>query len=200
MKSRDHQTIKILRHDVEHRSVINLLKILEDSECPEYMLQSILEWTYNAKVDGFDFNPKATTRKASIVWMYQALEKSHQLLPHVVSTKLEDHDDVSHIVCFDFTVALLSLLQNEVLMSPENLVINPDNPTSMFRYTDNKVGEGTHCPTLPRPVWWADHMQRSTLGADHSLSWWHSKWQQGSHRTLSRIVHNVVVYWGSTTR
>jgi hypothetical protein len=73
--------------------------------------------------------------------MYQALEKSHQLLPHMVSTKLEDHDDVSHIVCFDFTVALLSLLQNDVLISPENLVINPDNPTSMFRPTDNKVGE-----------------------------------------------------------
>jgi hypothetical protein len=26
-------------------------------------------------------------------------------------------------------------------MTPENLVINPDNPSSMFRPTDNKVGE-----------------------------------------------------------
>ncbi|KAI2513145.1 hypothetical protein MHU86_1183 [Fragilaria crotonensis] len=133
--------MKILQHDVEHRSIVNLLKILEDSQCPDYMLQSILEWAYNAKVDGFDFNPKATTRKANIAWMYQALEKSHQLLLQVVSTVLEDHDDVANTVCFDFTVALLSLLQNDALMSPENLVINPDNPTSMFRPADNKVGE-----------------------------------------------------------
>jgi hypothetical protein len=141
MKARDHQTMKILQHDVEHRSIVNLLKILEDSQCPDYMLQSILEWAYNAKVDGFDFNPKATTRKANIAWMYQALEKSHQLLPQVVSTVLEDHDDVANIVCFDFTIALLSLLQNDALMSSENLVINPDDPTSMFRPADNKVGE-----------------------------------------------------------
>jgi hypothetical protein len=105
------------------------------------MLQSILEWAYNAKVNGFDFNPKAQTRKANIAWMYQALEKSHQLLPHVMSTELKDHNDVAHVVRFDFTVALLSLLQNDVLMTPENLVINPNNPTSMFRPTDNTVGE-----------------------------------------------------------
>ena len=73
--------------------------------------------------------------------MYQALEKSHQLLPQVVSTPLEDHDDVANIVCFDFTIALLSLLQNDTLMSSENLVINPNDPTSMFRPADGKVGE-----------------------------------------------------------
>ena len=44
MKSRDHYTIKILRHNIEHYSIINLLKILEDSQCPDYMLQSIFEW------------------------------------------------------------------------------------------------------------------------------------------------------------
>ena len=107
------------------------------------MLQSILEWAYNSKMDGFDFNPKATTRKANIAWMYQALEKSHQLLPQVVSTPLEDHDDVANIVCFDFTIALLSLLQNDTLMSSENLVINPNDPTSMFRPADGKVGRHT---------------------------------------------------------
>jgi hypothetical protein len=103
MKSMDYYTIKILRHDVEYCSIINLLKILEDSQCPDYMLQSIFEWTYNAKLNGFDSSPKAATRrKANFAWMYQALE--NQLLPHVVSTELEDHNDVAHVVCFDFTV------------------------------------------------------------------------------------------------
>jgi hypothetical protein len=68
-------TIKILLHDIEHRSITNIFKNLEDSQYPHYMLQSILEWAYNAKVNGFDFNPKAATRKANIAWMYQALEK-----------------------------------------------------------------------------------------------------------------------------
>ena len=99
MKASDRQSILNLQHDVEHRNIVELLKILEDAQCPDYMLQSILEWAYNAKVDGFDFNPKATTRKVNIAGMYQALEKSHQLLPLVVSTVLEDHDNVANIVC-----------------------------------------------------------------------------------------------------
>jgi hypothetical protein len=78
---------------------------------------------------------------SALAWMYQALKRSHQLLPHVVSTELEDHDDVAHVVCIDFTNALLSLLQNDVLMTPENLVINPNNPATMFRPIHTKVGE-----------------------------------------------------------
>ena len=111
-----------------------------------------LFWAYNAKVDRFDYNLNATsTRKANITWMYQALEKSHQPLPQVVSIAHEDHKDVAHIMCFDFTVGLLSLLQYDALMSSENLVIDPDNPTLMFRVQTHQQqsGRGTHCPTLP---------------------------------------------------
>ena len=76
--------IMVLHHDVEHRNIVNLLKLFEDAQCPDYMLQKVLEWAYNAKLEGFDFNPRATTRKANIQWMYKALEHSHQVLPKVL--------------------------------------------------------------------------------------------------------------------
>jgi hypothetical protein len=51
---------------VEHQSIVNLLKILEDAQCPDCMLQKVLQWVYNAaKLKGFDFDPKATARKAN---------------------------------------------------------------------------------------------------------------------------------------
>ena len=78
MKASDRQIILNLQHDVEHRNIVELLKILEDAQCPNYMLQKVLQWAYIAKLDGFNFNPKATTRKANIGWMYQCLEQSHQ--------------------------------------------------------------------------------------------------------------------------
>jgi hypothetical protein len=78
MKASDHQSILNLQHDVEHRNIVELLKILEDDQCPNYMLQKVLQWAYIAKLDGFNFNLKATTRKANIGWMYQCLEQSHQ--------------------------------------------------------------------------------------------------------------------------
>jgi hypothetical protein len=141
LKARDRHAITVLQRDIEHRNIVNLMKILEDGQCPDYMLQLILQWAYNAQFMGFDFNPKATSRKANIQWMYQALEQSHQRLPQVISINLEDHDAVQDIVCFDFVPALLSLLQDDNLMLPENLVVNLDDPTSMYMPSDNKFGE-----------------------------------------------------------
>ena len=141
MKASDRQSILNLQHDVEHRNIVELLKILEDAQCPDYMLQKILQWAYIAKLDGFDFNPKATTRKANIGWMYRCLEQAHQRLPHVISTTLEDQEAAQDIVCFDFGVSLLSMLQDDELMLPQNLVINRDDPTSMYHPKDGKLGE-----------------------------------------------------------
>ncbi len=45
------------------------------------------------------------------------------------------------IVCFDFGVSLLSMLQDDELMLPQNLVINWDDPTSMFCPMDGKLGK-----------------------------------------------------------
>ncbi|KAI2491812.1 hypothetical protein MHU86_22751 [Fragilaria crotonensis] len=141
LQAGDRHAIMVLHHDIEHRNIVNLLKLLEDAQCPDYMLQKVLQWAYNAKLEGFDFNPKATTRKANIQWMYKALEHSHRGLPKVLTANLEDHDKAQDIICFDFVPALLSMLQDESLMVMENLVINKEYPMSMYIPTDSKVGE-----------------------------------------------------------
>ena len=105
------------------------------------MLQKVLQWAYIKKLDGFDFNPKATTRKANIDWMYQCLEQLHQQLPQVILTTLKDQEKAQDIVCFDFGVSLLWLLQDDELMLPQNLVINWDDPTSMYLPMDGKLGK-----------------------------------------------------------
>jgi hypothetical protein len=137
----ERHAIMVLHHDVEHRNIVNLLKLLEDAQCPDYMLQKVLKWAYNAKSEGFDFNPRATTRKANIQWMYKALKHSHRGLPKVLQVDLEDHEMAQDIICFDFVPALLSLLQDESLMVTENLVLNKDYPMSMYIPSDGKVGE-----------------------------------------------------------
>jgi hypothetical protein len=91
IQANQRHAIMVLHHDVEHRNIVNLLKIFEDAPCPDNMLQSILQWASNAKLEGFDFNPKATTRKANIKWMYKALKHSHGRLSKVLSVNLEHH-------------------------------------------------------------------------------------------------------------
>ena len=122
MKATDRQSILNLQHDAKHRNIVELLKILDDAQCPDYMLQKVVQWAYIAKLDGFDFNPKPTTRKSNIGWMYQCLEQSHQRLPQV--TTLKDQEAVQGIVCFDFGISLLSMLHDNELVSPQNLVIH----------------------------------------------------------------------------
>ena len=90
---------------------------------------------------GFDFNPTAVTRKANVQWMYQALHNSHQRLPQVMLVNLEDHNNIQEVICFDFVTSLLLLLQDNNLMQPENLVVDLDNPTSMYMPSDNKHSE-----------------------------------------------------------
>ena len=141
IQARERHAVMVLRHDIEHRNIVNLLKILEDAQCPDYLLQKIIQWAYNAKLEGFDFNPTATTRKANIQWMYNALEHSHRALPQVLRVNLEHHDKLQDVICFDFVPALLSLLQDESLMVTENLVINKDYPMSMYFPSDSKLGE-----------------------------------------------------------
>ena len=141
IKARDRASLFAMQQDVEHRCIVDILKILEDAQCPDYMLQSVLEWAYNAQSMGFDFIPRAVTRPANVKWMYKALHNSHQRLPFKMAVNLEDHDKPQDIVCFDFTVCLLSLLQDDNLMQSDNLVVNLDDPTSMYMPSDNKYGE-----------------------------------------------------------
>ena len=41
--ARDRTALAAMQQDVEHRCIVDILKILEDAQCPDYMLQSILE-------------------------------------------------------------------------------------------------------------------------------------------------------------
>ena len=68
-----------------------------------------------------------------------ALQHSHQHLPQTISSNQEDHDTIQDKVCFDFAPALLLLLlKDNNHMLPDNLVINVDDPTSMYIPSDNK--------------------------------------------------------------
>jgi hypothetical protein len=87
------------------------------------------------------FNPTAVTRKANVRWMYQAWHNLHQRLPQVMLVNPEDHNNIQDVICFDFAKSLWLLLQDNNLMQLENLVVNLDNPTSMYMPSDNKYGE-----------------------------------------------------------
>ncbi len=49
IKAQNRDALMLLQCDCEHTCIVELLKLLEDAQCPHYMLQNVLEWAYNAK-------------------------------------------------------------------------------------------------------------------------------------------------------
>jgi hypothetical protein len=118
--------------------------LLDDMECPDYAFQRIMDWARNCFKAGFDFSPKSKTRLGNLKWMYDSLHNSEQMMPNVVSIQLPDPlPDVKSmdVICYDFVPQLLSILQNEEMMSANNLVLDPNNPLSMYKPQDNQLGE-----------------------------------------------------------
>lgn len=140
-RAQQNATIQTLQHDVEHKCMVELMSLLESLQCPDYALEKILHWANNAQQQQFSFKPRAYTREANIQWMYKLLRNSHQHLPFIQRIKLEDHTAPQEVVCFDFGMALLSLLQDEMLMKAENLVINLVDPLAMFHPNNNRLGD-----------------------------------------------------------
>jgi hypothetical protein len=108
-KAHNRDALMVLQCDCEHTCIVELLELLEDAQCPDYMLQQVLQWTYNDKLEGFEFNLRAATCKANVQWIFKALEHSHDQLPHIVPVSLEDHDHILNVICLGFAPALLSI-------------------------------------------------------------------------------------------
>jgi hypothetical protein len=126
------------------KCITSLMYLLDDMECPDYAFKCIMDWARNCFEAGFDFNPKSKTRLGNLKWMYNSLHNAEQMLPNVVSIQLPDPlpDTKSMgVICYDFVPQLLSILQNKEMMSANNLVLDPNNPLTMYKPQDNRLGE-----------------------------------------------------------
>jgi hypothetical protein len=77
--------------------------------------------------------------------MYAALHHAEQMLPHLLeSIQLPDllpNVKTLNVICYDFVPQLLSILQNQKLMSANNLVLDPNNPLAMYKPPDGRLCE-----------------------------------------------------------
>jgi hypothetical protein len=50
-------------HTTEQRSMVKLMKLLDDMEAPDFAVESIIKWAQTALSEGFDFRPKRKSRR-----------------------------------------------------------------------------------------------------------------------------------------
>ena len=125
---------------VEQQAMLELIKLLDNFNAPDYATEHIIKWARKAFLAGFTFQPKSMSRNTNIKWMYQMVANADHFLPYPrtvtphVGTPFE-------VICYDFVPQLLSVLQDTTLMQPDNLCIDPDSPCAMYRPTNGWLGE-----------------------------------------------------------
>jgi hypothetical protein len=125
----------------EQCAMVKLLKILEDMNCPDYALGSILDWALEAYMDGFTFAPTVKSRDGVLAGLYKYVHNATLLLPSVVPVDLIGAPGFSDMIVYDFAAQWLSLLHSSELMRWEKLNINPANPFAMYESPDGLLGE-----------------------------------------------------------
>ena len=124
----------------EQKSIIKLMKLLDDMNSPDYAMYQILSWARSAYIEGFTFNLNTKTRNSNLNWMKQMVVNNNAFYPKPITVNLNDNLSID-VMCFDFPNQLLHLLQNKKLMTQENLLIDVNNPTNAYKSPNNILSE-----------------------------------------------------------
>jgi hypothetical protein len=126
---------------LEQRCMVGLLKLLEDMNCPDYALASVVDWAHAAYRDGFDFAPTAKSRDGVLAGLYRHVHNSTLLLPSVVPVDLIGPNVPVDMIVYDFAAQYLSLLHSKTLMRRGKVNIDPQNPFAPYVPPDGLLGE-----------------------------------------------------------
>ena len=124
----------------EQKFIIKLMKLLDDMNSPDYALYHILSWARDAYIEGFTFNPTTKTRTSNLNWMKQMVVHNDAFYPKPTTVDLSDNLSID-VMCFDFSNQLLYLLQNKNLLTQENLLLDINNPTDIYKSPNNILSE-----------------------------------------------------------
>ena len=110
----------------ENRSCILLMHKLMVTGSPLHLFDDIIKWAEDAFMHGVRFDSQVPSRQKTLndlEKMFKTAAMKPKSLPYQLESKR-----VESIPVFNFEAMLASLLHDERLMQPENLVIQPDNP------------------------------------------------------------------------
>lgn len=117
-------------HTVAQKMDHELLVLLDSLNAPDDAFAKVLDWSKKSLELGYTFTPQYRTRKALIESYYRKYNLKY-LVPKVAPVKLRTRSkllpqtvDVTH---FDFVSQLRSLLEDPILMHPDNLLINQND-------------------------------------------------------------------------
>ena len=136
--------------DYQSQAEIDLLKIISDLNCHNTAYERVMAWAsfWNTKKVSFQNTPSYTYYNRDVV--IRKLSKRHdmdQMKPIQSKVDLfnlgEDFDQRINVTSFDFQQQVLSLLRDQDLMQPKNLVLDYE-PGEKPIFKQEKISEINH--------------------------------------------------------
>ena len=135
----------MILHDKQDKWLINLMKLLNDMHAPDYIFQQVKCWAVSAKAHEFEFNGnRGFSHNSNLKWMFEMTKNAHLMLPMVHPIQ-QENGQIAEIVCYDFVLAALWLLQDRSIMNQTNLALDMSNPLAMYCPQDGRLGKARPC-------------------------------------------------------
>ena len=115
---------------------LELLEIFKQNTNERKKYKDVMEWSQQIAKMGTDYNPQRFDMNQNMDFLCKNLRKCGVSIPNPRVSKVDMQGKIgrkgvnipTEVVHFDFNQQLLSLLDDEKLMQPENLVIDHDDP------------------------------------------------------------------------
>ena len=113
-----------LMYTTDQKWTVDLLKIIDDMNAPDYAFKAIIKWSHSAHDAKYSFYPPGgQTPFRNVNVLFFSMDNATKLLPNVRNVVLP-HGLPCHVIVYDFVSQLLSLLQNPDIMIQANVSIN----------------------------------------------------------------------------
>ena len=124
----------------DHICIIKLMKLVEDMQYPDDAIYKILIWAREAFLKRYQFNPEYKTRNGNLKCMKKTVARNEKFYPQSIDVALNSKFSIK-VIYFDFVTQKLQLLQNNSLMIQENILIDLNNPSVMYKSSYNILSE-----------------------------------------------------------
>jgi hypothetical protein len=121
---------------------VTLLKILTKLETPGWAFKVIMDWAYDAAQSGYKFMPHQASYQPQLGMIARWVGMEH-MHPSIVEISLPGlgAEDTIEVTTFDFISQFHSLLSDQELNVPANLVVNQHDPFTRYIPPDGRLGE-----------------------------------------------------------
>jgi hypothetical protein len=126
-------------HTLDDAVHLRLLNLCHELRAPLYAFDSILKWSQDAKLSGYQFPTSSPSRKTYMDQLYNRYGM-HLIKPKEQEVDLFPHGKSATVVTFPFIEMAKSLLADTSLMQPENLLLPPYSEIPEDTCTDIHTG------------------------------------------------------------